>query len=265
MKKSYGKILFAGLLTSIMVNPINCFAVEKATEDLIPDQMLPYSEILFIDGNSFEIIKGGYSYEEKQFDNEIPNNLLNANDNYTQVETINPVPGMKVIYASDGFIYDIVYPKGVDSVYLNETNDKLTKGPILPEDIYQVATWGSYPNKLFIDRKTDLINGSGRATTFSDTIGQGNHKLVKGDVATKLAYDNCLLGLSISVTTKTSSGTQKTVNMKKWDAGGMPDAVLDIWKTGVEYWGYTWSTYFSMPYQVNFTHANKDINGNKLY
>ena len=26
----------------------------------------------------------------------------------------------------------------------------------------------------------------------------------------------------------------------KRDNGALPDAVIDIWKTGVEYWDYTW-------------------------
>ena len=26
--------------------------------------------------------------------------------------------------------------------------------------------------------------------------------------------------------------------MHKWDAGGLPDAIVDIWKDGVTYWGY---------------------------
>lgn len=31
-------------------------------------------------------------------------------------------------------------------------------------------------------------------------------------------------------------------------------AVLDVWKSGVEYFGYTWSSTFSLPYQVSYTH-----------
>lgn len=34
--------------------------------------------------------------------------------------------------------------------------------------------------------------------------------------------------------------------MYKRDAGGLPDAVIDIWKTGVEYWGYKWTSTLSI-------------------
>lgn len=97
--------------------------------------------------------------------------------------------------------------------------------------------------------------GAGRGTTFSDTIGQANIVLKKGDVATKLAYDNVTVGKVLSVRTKTVLGINKTVNMIKNDAGSMPDAVLDIWKTGVEYWGYTWESWFSMPHRTTYQYA----------
>lgn len=59
----------------------------------------------------------------------------------------------------------------------------------------------------------------------------------------------------ISVRTKTKSGAIKTVNMTKNDAGGMPNAVLDIWKTGVEYWGYSWNSTFSMPSKITYQYT----------
>ena len=34
--------------------------------------------------------------------------------------------------------------------------------------------------------------------------------------------------------------------MTKWDAGSMPNAIIDIWKTGVSYWGYTYSSTLSI-------------------
>lgn len=36
---------------------------------------------------------------------------------------------------------------------------------------------------------------------------------------------------------------------------GLPDAVIDIWKTGVEFWGYTYSSTFSMPEDVSYYHG----------
>lgn len=47
----------------------------------------------------------------------------------------------------------------------------------------------------------------------------------------------------------------KHIHMKKCDAGGMPNAVLDIWKTGVEYFGYTWSSTFSLPGHIEYEYC----------
>ena len=38
-----------------------------------------------------------------------------------------------------------------------------------------------------------------------------------------------------------NSNQQVTHSMKKWDAGGMPNAIIDIWKTGIEKWGFNYS------------------------
>lgn len=50
------------------------------------------------------------------------------------------------------------------------------------------------------------------------------------------------------------SSNPRAKDMIKADAGGMPDAILDIWKTGVEYWGYTWNSSFSMPGTTQYSH-----------
>lgn len=47
--------------------------------------------------------------------------------------------------------------------------------------------------------------------------------------------------------------------MIKSDAGDMPDTFIDIWTTGVEFWGYTWNSTFSMPGITGITHAGKYI------
>lgn len=45
--------------------------------------------------------------------------------------------------------------------------------------------------------------------------------------------------------------------MKKCDVGGMPNAIVDIWKTGVSYWGYTYSSNLSLSGEVKIIHANQ--------
>lgn len=107
-----------------------------------------------------------------------------------------------------------------------------------------IAKWGGKKgnnNKLY-ETLNAFRYGTGRATVFGDTIGQANHRLKKGDVATKLKYDNVICGIPVVVTMKIKGSKKvKSVTMKKWDAGSMPDAIIDIWKTGINYWGYKYS------------------------
>lgn len=73
-----------------------------------------------------------------------------------------------------------------------------------------------------------------------------------------VAYDDCAFGITVYVTADIKgTNTAKKVAMTKKDVGGMPDAVVDIWKTGVEYWGYSWSSWFSIPGLVTIEHQDR--------
>lgn len=167
--------------------------------------------------------------------------------------------------AVDGLIFDIVFPKGVENPFLKEVAPVDKRAPLLPSGVRRIASWGSYPNQLFYDKNDNTISGKDRATTFKDKEGQASIKLSKGAVATKLSYDNCKVEIPVYVSTVGKNGKGQTYRMYKHDAGGMPNAVIDIWKTGVEKWGYTYKELFSMPKMVSFYHANLNINGNKYY
>lgn len=47
------------------------------------------------------------------------------------------------------------------------------------------------------------------------------------------------------------TGSILAVTMYKNDVGGLPDGTLDIWKTGVEWWGYTYNKNLSL-YNGNY-------------
>ncbi|MPM76615.1 hypothetical protein SDC9_123614 [bioreactor metagenome] len=131
----------------------------------------------------------------------------------------------------------------------------LLRAPIIQG--YQLMhTWGASLNYLYCNFDDNHRRGIGRATTFSDVTGQADITNFKGSVATKLAYDNIDTWTAVYVRTVNSNGITHTEKMKKTDAGGMPDAIVDIWKTGIEYWGYTWSSSFSMPNRVYIEHNN---------
>lgn len=267
----------------VSANYNETYKVDKIYKsDVIPNKMGSKSVIEFISDSEFLLIDGEVvqGYNENVFENikRIPGVIY---EDYP-----NPVAGLKVTYTDDGHLLDLIYPDHIENPLLKESNIISTPhiennlgfraqniGGYPCDSFSLLAQWGGYPNKLYnctniqpicrssesnvdvtknnysVDCSTTVYSriGIGQATTFSDQIGQANIKLKKGDVATKLAFDNVSVGKVISVTTKTKLGVNKTVNMTKNDAGGMPNAVLDIWKTGVEYWGYNWSSTFSMP------------------
>lgn len=164
--------------------------------------------------------------------------------------------GTVVYYGSDGYIVkiengiepEVVLLTDIDIVPFMSDNDLIASGWAL------MYVWGAHNNRLFKYIGQNKYIGKGRATTFDDTIGQANIVLSKGSVATKLAYDNPPVGTTVYVTADTAWGGRRTVEMTKNDAGGMPDAIVDIWKTGVEYWGYTWNTWFSLPGETEIYH-----------
>ena len=175
----------------------------------IPEKMESVTIIRYIDNSHFILVDGEIS-DDFEFIYLDPTGLT---DLYPT-----PFKGMTVKYAADGYITRILDENNreVESV----KNDNMT----VPITTYSVDDRNNYYNCYF---------GYGRATAYNHQPGQKNHVLVKGDVATSLKYDNITCGLVVKTTIH-----GKTVNMHKWDAGGLPDAIVDIWKDGVTYWGY---------------------------
>ena len=228
--------------------------------------MRPGSVIKYIDNERYEIIKGGDPAGDKyrnreEVEKEVP--LLMVEE-YPE-----PEQGMMVYYADDGQVNKIIFgskeaeerwltlspeeQKKIDEISKserqnanysdNEISDLTIEELIDRSSLVLIAQWGSNPNKLYKSGNTGIRIGKGRATVFGDRVGQQNHVLKKGDVATKLVYDNITCGRVVKVSmTKKNSSQSLQVSMVKWDAGGMPNAIVDIWKTGIDYWGYTYTS-----------------------
>lgn len=276
MKNKILKIFLSILtLSSIYINISNVSAFSGD----IPEIMQPKTIIEYISNDEFEIINGGFlspdklqEEKNKLKENQIvsqkflkekfPDQIIDETNVIT--EEITPVKGMKITYGDNCLIFDVEYPNGVENPLLKENNKQL-RGDFLPDGVSLLRQWGTTPNKLYIDRKNDTIIGIGTATTFNDYIGQANHVLEKGDIATKLSFDNCQLGLDVYVTAKKSNGSSYTKVMKKWDAGGMPNAIVDIWKDGVQFWDYTYYEQLSLNGSTTIEHDNLNVNGGKLY
>lgn len=233
------------IMIGILIMPSIGYAAENkiSTRAEIPVNMEPSTVIKYVSENEYTILQGGEALIKKK--KEKVESILPPEEY--------PIPekGMMVYYGIDGEVNDIVFPSQTSEkkfVTLSDNEQKVLESFVASTYTTKAsspkpfATWGSYPNKLYYADSSRHIMGTGRATVFGDSIGQGNHKLQKGDVATKLKYDNCKLGLSVTVILpkKGSSATTAKI-MKKWDAGSMPNAVIDIWKTGINYWGYTYT------------------------
>jgi hypothetical protein len=148
-----------------------------------------------------------------------------------------PINGMVITYGSDGFISHIE-TNGIST----QSYTALPQGSRKPIGTH---TWGTANNTLVIT--SGAVTGTGRFTTFSDTYGESSNTLVKGDVATKGDYDNPYYGTAVNTRRLNSDGTDTNYShiMYKRDNGSLPNAVLDIWKTGVEYYDLTYSSTLS--------------------
>lgn len=74
------------------------------------------------------------------------------------------------------------------------------------------------------------VLGTGDFTVFTDTTGDHDNNLKYGDCATKGNYDNPRYGTSIATRNMLNNVASSFI---KNDNGALPNAVLDIWKTGV--------------------------------
>lgn len=229
----------------------------KLSSVIIPEQMQPNTIIEYISATEYRVIQGG-ECTVKIVDTGIPERAKNdlAKRGITDIGSINiikaspvkPAKGIMVYYADDGQILRIEMPfveKMQTRANCASCGSSFVSGAATSGDNYM---WGgTYGNNNFLWSDSSSVYGYGRFTNFTDTIGQGNHTLFKGDVATRGHVDNPPTGKILRCEApQKGSGVNKQVNMRKWDIGCMPNAVLDIWKTGVEYWGYTWSSSLSI-------------------
>lgn len=222
----------------------------------IPNAFEKNAVIYYTDSSNFKVL----SKEEKENldvtklnDVKYPNTI----DYSKPVEQDFPLPvaGMYVFYGSDGQVNNI-YTTYKDAYFRVKTlkNDEYDFKGILTRGVDDahfttVGKWGPYPNILYrrINNFPYKYYGTGRATTFTDKIGQKNHVLASGDVATSLKYDNIPYGTPVYVSAPAhGSGTIKTFKMYKRDVGSLPNAIVDIWKNGVTKWGYTYSSSLSL-------------------
>lgn len=155
-----------------------------------------------------------------------------------------PQPGMVVVYGSDGLINHI-YLNGEE--YTGSGDIQLSA--ILPRGTRKPAGTYSYGNlgggrKNVITISSNQVLGVGRGTVFDDAIGDHDNYLQTGDCATKGEIDNPWYGTVIGVR-NLDNDIRK--DLYKNDVGGLPNAVIDIWRWDYQYFGEYYSSTLSFP------------------
>lgn len=168
-----------------------------------------------------------------------------------------PTRGMRVAYDNWGEIESVYIPE-TDGTYrtiepefvrtdgakdVSVPQLRLSQGTRKPAGTY---TYGSVvSNSVGYTTNTIKITlgsvlGTGDFTCFTDIIGDHDNYLQYGDCATKNSIDNPWYGTVIYARNMTNNvGTSFIKN----DNGGLPNAVLDIWKTGLTKLGVTSTNY----------------------
>lgn len=253
-------ISFSILLIGMPINKVNAEELLYYSVK-VPDEMQPNSEIEFVDDTHYVIKKGGNvsvpaEIKKSQESIDKTNQAKKDGSYYTafHMDSYDAVAGLKVYYAADGFLKDLVYPDGIENpLDIEQVSPNLNLRSITPRGpgpndtlLYQ---WGAHQNQVWQVGNTSGRFGSGRATSYNDRLGQRDNVLKKGDIALSLSYDNCAFGTVVEVNAPIKgSSVRHFQTMYKRDAGRLPDAVMDIWKDGVQYWGYEYSSTCSIDF-----------------
>lgn len=258
------------ILSFILVFESSAIATSNSQKMSIPDRMLSGTVIEYDENNDMVIIDPGKPIPErpiiikKQLTDE-DQKILEAEEEWIvkfkeetkdlpvyKIENPEPQPGMRVIYDGEGYIRNIVYAHEIEDPgkegEIVPYYTALPRGTRLSPGVY---TYGAHNNKITISGTTSgSVLGEGRFTVFDDYIGENDNVLVKGDVATKGNIDNPHYNTTLNTR---NTDNQVQAYMRKRDNGALPDAVLDVWKNGVEYYGLTYSPYLSFGGRYYYT------------
>ncbi|MDY8022296.1 hypothetical protein [Paenibacillus polymyxa] len=166
------------------------------------------------------------------------------------IDNPDPQPGLKVIYDGEGYIKDIILPDQKENA-ITTNNVSLQALPRGTRKAPGTYTYGSHNNEIVITgTSSGKVQGTGRGTNFTDSTGENSNSLQRGDCATKGAIDNPKFNTKISVR---NTDNDVAYTFYKADNGSLPDAVIDIWKTGVQDLGLTWSSSLSFSGRYFYT------------
>ncbi|HIZ40513.1 MAG TPA: hypothetical protein H9968_11465 [Candidatus Anaerobutyricum stercoris] len=277
MLKKYFVIIIVGFCLCLG-EKISVQAADTITSHFIPERM-PANSVIEYEGDgqwnnlgtenvmmkrNRDIVKN----EEKvtlpfaQFSKSI-SQLKKVTDDEPIYEEVlpNPQKGMRVEYDNWGEINKIFVFNGTSYKEVAETfakhPDEKTGVSLFAAKALKLGTRlspGTYPYGQVEEKTTEQVGytqnvikitsnkvvGKGDFTVFWSIKGDHENYLKEGDCATKGAIDNPKSNTKIEVTNKLKN---ITATFYKNDNGDLPNAVIDIWKTGVKRLGVNKTNY----------------------
>lgn len=210
------------------------FAYETTDDTVyVPVWMQPNTVIIYDDALNYTVVCGG---ELTPADMVGRADIAAAGATEATYELI-AAPNIKVEYDLHGFIQNIYYPVlGSYGEYQlsNPVQSRVGSGIISAGEIYTYPTsYYNYDTQKYqyctLQRSSDgkTMIGRGRITFYTGTYGEaGTHTLVAYDCATKMYKDDVSAGTAIFAK---NTYANKSAYYYKYDVGGMPGAILDIW------------------------------------
>ena len=183
-----------------------------------------------------------------------------------------PELGMRVLYDNWGELEKIYILNNNSYQEINKTMAQISaqrvvvdltelkvlpQGKRLPVGTYRYGKLVPESEKLLgiarnvIKITSGNVTGKGDFSVFDDEKGDNSNYLQKGDCATNRKIDNPKSGKIITVTNKTNNITS---TFTKNDNGDLPNAVIDIWKTGVKNLGVTSTNYNNIKQAAVYTY-----------
>lgn len=233
--KKLKRIVTLILALLMMCSLLSVSFADGTTENTvyIPVWMQPNTVIVYDDELNYTVIQGG---ELTPADMVGRTDIAAAGATGATDELI-ATQNIKVEYDLHGFIQNIYYPvPGASGEYQlsNPIRSRVGSGILDEDTIYTYPTsYYNYDTQAYqyctLTRSTDgnTMIGRGRITFYTGTFGEGGtHTLVAYDCATKKYKDDVSAGTRIYAK---NTYANKSAYYYKYDVGGMPGAILDIW------------------------------------
>lgn len=201
----------------------------------IPMWMQPNTIIIYDRALNYTIVRGGELSPEDMIGRADIAAIGATSTTWEMIASAN----IKVEYDLHGYIQNIYYPVlGNPGEYQlsNPVRSRTGSGVIAagttytyPTSYYNYDTQSNQYCTLTRSSNGRTMTGRGRITFYTGSSGEaGTHPLVAYDCATKMYKDDVSAGTAIYAK---NTYANKAAYYYKYDVGGMPGAILDVWSS----------------------------------